>query len=142
MTYPFGWKRDRRMRSTMHHYAQRKPPGEVEQESGVVLEEQEVAVVVEPVVEAKWWEECFIGFSTPFEVNSIEVVAGHEGKMNENELEYGMGMDKTTEEVWTKKDEQGGPKKVYEWIGWGYNKLGMSLASLTVKVWVHVASFG
>ena len=31
--------------------------GSVEHASGVVLEEQEVMVVVEPVVEAKWQEE-------------------------------------------------------------------------------------
>ena len=53
-----------------------------------------------------------------------------------------MEMDNTTEEVRTRKDEQGGPKKVYERIGWGYNKLGMSLASPADKVWAHVASFG
>ena len=53
-----------------------------------------------------------------------------------------MEMDKTTEEVRTRRDEKGGPKKVYERIGWGYNKLGMSLASPAGKVWVHVASFG
>ena len=51
-------------------------------------------------------------------------------------------MDKTTEEVWTRKDEQGGPKKVYERIGWGYNNLGMSLTSPAGKVWAHVPSFG
>ena len=51
-------------------------------------------------------------------------------------------MDKTTEEVRTMKDEQGGPKKVYERIGWGYNKLGMSLASPAGKVWAHATSFG
>ena len=51
-------------------------------------------------------------------------------------------MDKTTEEVQTRKDEQGDPKKVYEQIGWGYNKLGMSLSSPVGKVWAHAASFG
>ena len=116
--------------------------GSVEQASGVVLEEQEVMVVVEPVVEAKWREECCAGASTPVEVRSTEVVAGHKSETNEKEVEYGMEMDKTTEEVRTRKNEQGGPKKVYERIGWGYNKLGMSLASLAGKVWVHVASFG
>ncbi len=43
-------------------------------------------------------------------------------------------MDKTTEEVRTRKDEQRDPEKVYEQIGWGYNKLGMSLASPAGKV--------
>ena len=116
--------------------------GSVEQASGVVLEEQEVMVVVEPVAEAKWRQECCIGASTPVEVHSTKAVARHESETNEEEVEYGMEMDKTTEEVRTRKDEQGGPKKVYEQIGWGYNKLGMSLASPTGKVWAHVASFG
>jgi len=79
--------------------------GSVEQASRVVLQEQEVAVVVVPVVEAKWQEECCIGVSTSVEVHSTEVVVGHEGEIDEKELEYGMEMDKTTEEVWTKKDE-------------------------------------
>jgi len=106
------------------------------------LEEQEVMVVVEPVVEEKWREECCIEASTLVEVHSTEVVAGHVSETNEEEVEYGMEVDKTTEEVRTRKDEQGGPKKVYKWIGWGYNKLGMSLASPAGKVWAHVASFG
>ena len=75
-------------------------------------------------------------------MHSIELVAGHESETNEKEVEYGMEMDKTMEEVRTRKDEQGGPKKVYELIGWGYNKLGISLASPVGKVWAHVASFG
>jgi len=50
-------------------------------------------------------------------VHSIEVVVEHESEMNEQRVEYGIEMDKTKEEVWTRKDEQGGPKKVYEWIG-------------------------
>ena len=57
--------------------------GSVEQAFGVVLEEQEVLFVVEPVVEAKWWEECCTGASTPTEVHSTEVVAGHVNDMNE-----------------------------------------------------------
>ena len=47
------------------------------------MEEQEVMVVVELVVEAKWWEECCIGASTPVEVHSTEVVAGYVSEMNE-----------------------------------------------------------
>ena len=38
------------------------------------------------------------------------------------------------EEAQTRKDEQGDPKKACEQIGWGYNKLGMSLASPAGKV--------
>ena len=113
----------------------------VEQASGVLLEEQGM-VVVEQVVEAKWQEECCTGASTPVEVHSTEVVAGHESEMNEEEVEYGMDMDKTTEEVRTRKDEQGDPKKAWKWLDWGCNMSGMSLAFLAGKVWVHVASFG
>ena len=57
--------------------------GSVEQAFEVALEEQEVMVVVELVVEAKWWEECCIGASTPTEVHSTEAVAGHVSDMNE-----------------------------------------------------------
>ena len=57
--------------------------GSVEQASGVVLEEQEVMVVVEPVVEVEWREESCIGASTPVEVHSTEVVARHVSEMNE-----------------------------------------------------------
>ncbi len=55
----------------------------VEQAFGVVLEEQEVMVVVEPVVEAKWREECCTGASTSVEVHSTEAVAGHVSETNE-----------------------------------------------------------
>jgi len=57
--------------------------GSVEQESGVVLEEQEVMVVVEPVVEEKWREECCNGASTLVEVHSTEAVARHVSETNE-----------------------------------------------------------
>ena len=57
--------------------------GSVEQAFGVVLEEQEVMVVVELVVEAKWWEEYYTEASTPIEVHSTEAVAGHVSDMNE-----------------------------------------------------------
>ena len=57
--------------------------GSVEQAFGVVLEEQEVMVVVELVVEAKWREECCTGASTPVEVQSTEAAAGHVSEMNE-----------------------------------------------------------
>ena len=99
-------------------------------------------VVVEKVVEEKWQEKSCIRASTPAEVHSIEVVAQHESEMNEKQVHYGIEMDKTKEEVQTRKDEQGDPKKVYERIGWGCNKFWMSLASPAGKVWIHAASFG
>lgn len=99
-------------------------------------------VEVELVVEEKWREECCIGASTTVEVHSTEVAAGHESEMSKKEVEFGMEMDKTMEEVRTRKDEQGDPKKAYEQVGWGGNKLGMTLAFPADKVWVHEASFG
>ena len=59
----------------------------------------------EPVVEVEWWEESCIGASTPAEVHSTEVVAGHVSETNEQRVEYGIEMDKTMEEVRTRKDE-------------------------------------
>jgi len=39
------------------------------------------------------------------EVYSTEVVVGHESETNEQQVEYGIEMDKTKEEVCTRKDE-------------------------------------
>ena len=116
--------------------------GSVEQASGVVLKDQEVMVVAEPVVVAEWREESCIGVSTPVEVHSTEVVAGTMSEMNEQWVEYRIEVDKAMEKVQTRKDEQGNSKKACEQIGWGYNKLGMSFASPAGKVWVHATSFG
>ena len=113
----------------------------VEKVSGVVLEELEVMVGIELVVEAEWREECCIGASTLVEVHSTKFAAGNESETSEKEVEFGMEMDKTTKEVQTRKDEQGDPKKAYEQVGWGGNKLGMTLAFPADKVWVHEASF-
>ena len=99
-------------------------------------------VVVEQVVEAKWLEESFTGASTPVAMHSTEVVAEHENEMNEQQVEYGIEVDMIKEGAQTRKDEQGDPKKVCEWIGWGCNTFGMSLASPAGKVWIHAASFG
>ena len=57
--------------------------GSVGQASGVVLEEPQVMVVVEPVVEAEWQEESYIGASTSVEVHSTEAVARHVSETNE-----------------------------------------------------------
>ena len=40
----------------------------------------------------------------------------------------------TKEGVWTRKDEQGDPKKAWKWIDRGCNKSRMSLAFPTRKV--------
>jgi len=69
-------------------------------------------------------------------------VAGYESEMNEQQVECGTKMDKTKEEVWTRRDEQEAPKKACVWIGWGCKKFGMFLASPAGKVWTHEASFG
>ena len=68
-------------------------------------------VAVEQVVEENEREECCIGASTSDEVHSTEAVAEHKSETNEQQVEYGIEMDKTKEEVWTRKDEQGDPKK-------------------------------
>ena len=94
--------------------------------------------MVERVVETKEQEHSCIGASTPDEVHSTEVVAECENETSEYGIEEGM----TKERVWTRKDEQGDPKKASKWLGWGCNMSGMSLACPTSKVWVHVASFG
>ncbi len=80
-------------------------------------------------MEAKEWEECCIGASTPNVMHSTEVVVEHRSEMNEWLVGHDIEMDRTKREVWTKKDEQEGPKKVYEWLGWGCSMHGMSLAS-------------
>lgn len=99
-------------------------------------------VVVEQVVEEKWQEQSCIGASTHIEVHSNEVGTKHENKTNEQQVEDGIDMNMTKEGVQTNKDEQGDPKKVCEWIGWGCNKFWMPLASPTSTVWMHVAFFG
>ena len=93
--------------------------------------------MAEQVVEAEWREESCVGASTPVEVHSTDVVARHASEMNEQWVEHGIEVDKTTEEVQTRKDEQGDPEKACERIGWGYDKLGMSLASPAGKVWCY-----
>ena len=98
--------------------------------------------MVGKVVKAIKQEHCCTRASTPDKVHSIEVVAEPENETNEQQGEYGIEVDMTKEVVRTRKDEQGDPKKVCEWIGWGCNTFGMSLASPAGKVWIHVASFG
>jgi len=84
------------------------------QEFGVALVEQEVMVVVEQVVEAKEREESCTGASTPDEMHSTKVVAEHMIGMNKQLVGHGIEMERTKEEVWTRKDEQEGPKKVWK----------------------------
>ena len=84
---------------------------------------------------------CCMGASTPLMVYFTEVMG--EDMVEMIDLKFGNGIEvkNTREKVWTMKDEQGDPKKVREQICWGYNKLGMSPASLAGKVWAHAASF-
>jgi len=107
--------------------------GSVEQASRVVLDYKEVMVVVEPVVEEKWREECCTGASTLVEVRSTEVVARHVSETNEEEVEYGMEMDKTTEEVRTRKDEQGSPRRYMSGLVGVIISLGCPLHPLLVR---------
>lgn len=114
----------------------------VEQAFGATLVEQEAMVVVEQVVEAKDQKESCTRASTLDEVHSTEAVAEHRCEMDEWLVEHDIEMDMTKEGVWTRKDEQGEPKKAWKWLGRGCNKSRMSLAFPAGKVWVHVASFG
>ena len=99
-------------------------------------------VVDEQVVEENERDESCTGASTLDEVHSTEVVAERENETNEQLFEYGIEMDMTKEGVWTRKDEQGDPKKAWKWRDRGRNRSRMSLAFPTGTVWVHVASFG
>jgi len=90
--------------------------------------------VVEQVEEEKEREESCIGAFTPDEMHSTEVVAEHRSEMNERLVGHDIEMDRTKEEVWTRKDEQGGPKKVWKWLDWGFSMLEMSLAFLAGMV--------
>ena len=116
--------------------------GSVEQVSGAALVEQEAMVAVEQVVEEREWDECCIGASTPDEVHSTKVVAKHRGEIDELLVEHDIEEDTTKEGVWTRKDEQGDPKKAWKWLDRGCNRFGMSLSFPPGKFWVHVASFG
>ena len=93
-------------------------------------------------MEAKEWEESCTRASTLDEVHSTEAVAELKSEMNEQLVGHNMEMDPTKEGVWTRKDEQGDPKKAWKWLDRGYNRSGMPLAFPVGKVWVHVASFG
>ena len=46
-------------------------------------------------------------------MHSIEVVTEHRIEMNGWLVGHDIEMGKTKEEAWTRKDEQGGPKKVW-----------------------------
>ena len=98
--------------------------------------------MVGQVVEEKEWEESFTGASTLDEVHSTEAMAEHKSEMNEPLVGHNMEMDLTKEGVWTRKDEQGDPKKAWKWLDRGRNRSGMSLAFPPGRVWVHVASCG
>jgi len=93
-------------------------------------------------MEAKEWEESCTGASTLDEVHSTELLAECENETSEQLIEYGIEEDTTKEGLWTRKDEQGDPKKAWEWLDWGCSNSRMSLAFLASKVWVHVASSG
>lgn len=61
--------------------------------------------MVEQLVEAKELEESCTGASTLDEMHSIEVVAEHRIEMHEQLVGHDIEMDRTKEEVWTRKDE-------------------------------------
>ena len=86
-------------------------------------------VVFEQVLETKEREESSTGASTLDEMHSTEVVAKHTIEIHEQLVGHDIEMDRTKEEVWTRKNEQEGLKKVWKWFGWGCSMLEMSLAS-------------
>ena len=73
-------------------------------------------------------EHCCTGASTTRVVNSTEVVVEHmvemTGWLDGNDIE----VQRTKEEVYTRKDSKGVPKKVWMWSGWGCNMHRMTLA--------------
>ena len=91
-------------------------------------------VVAGQVVKAKEREESCTGASTLDEVHSTEAVAEHKSETNEHLDKHGIEDDTTKEGVWTRKDEQGDPKKAWKWLDCGCNSSGMSLAFPTGKV--------
>ena len=54
----------------------------------------------------------------------------------------GIEVKTTKEKVWTMKDEQEGPNKVWKWLGWGCSMSEMCLAFPAGMVQVHAVSFG
>ena len=70
--------------------------------------------MVEKVVEAKEREESCTRASTPDEMDSTEVVGEHMIEMDEQLVGHDIEMERTKEEAWTRKDEQGVPKKVWK----------------------------
>ena len=102
-------------------------------EWGCIFEMDVDGVVVGQVVEAKERDESCTGASTPDEVHSTEVVAEHKSETNEQMEEHGIVEDTTKEGVWTRKDEQGDPKKAWKWLDWGCNRSGCPLHSLLVR---------
>ncbi len=111
-------------------------------EWGCIFEMDVDGVVKRQVVEENEREESCTGASTPDEVHSIEVMAEHKSETNEQLDRHGIEEDTTKEGVWTRKDEQGDPKKAWKWLDRGRNIFGMYLAFPAGRVWVHVASFG
>ena len=71
-------------------------------------------VAVEKVVEAKEQEESCTGASIHDEMHSIEIVVECRSGMNEWLVGHDIEMERTKEEVWTRKDDQGGPRKVWK----------------------------
>lgn len=61
-------------------------------------------------------------------MHSIDVVAKHKSEINELLVGHDIEMDMTKDEGWTRKDENGDPKKVWKWLEWGCIMLTKSFA--------------
>ena len=76
-------------------------------------------------------ENCCMGASTPGAVHSTEVVVEQMVEMTGWLAGSDTKMQRTKEGVYTRKDEQGVPKKVWLWFDLGCNMHGMTLACST-----------
>jgi len=67
-------------------------------------------------------------------MHSTKVAIEHRIEMNGWLVGHDIEMCRTKEVVWTSKDEQRDPKKVWRGLGWGYSMPKMSRASLVGMV--------
>ena len=103
--------------------------------------EQSVKVVIEKVVKVINMEHCCMGASTPVMGYSNEVVGEHMAEMIDWQLRNGIEVQKTTEKVWSMKDEEEATKGEWMHSGKGCNMNRMPLACLAGMVEAHEASF-
>ncbi len=67
-------------------------------------------------------------------MHSIEAAAKHRSEMNEQLVGHDIEMNMIKDKGWTKKDEQGDPKKAWKWLDWGCSMLEKSLSFPNIMV--------